>query len=268
MILASLAAALFWGAAHALSPGHGKTIVDRVPRRPPRHAAARGAARPDRDRHAHDRRLRARPRDARAVAVHRPRPALPVAEPRRRACSSSRIGAVGAARRSRVRAHSTATHHHHHDHERRAGTSFRALLAVGVSGGAAAVPVGARRAARGDLAAPRRVRPAPDRRVRAGLALTITGIGLVAVLARSGVRARESFDGRLVRALPAASAVVILAAGLAMTAPRRPESELTMFGLDTCDRQLSDGADARARLPRRRSSSASVTRPTRTTSRR
>ncbi len=27
VILASLAAALFWGAAHALSPGHGKTIV-------------------------------------------------------------------------------------------------------------------------------------------------------------------------------------------------------------------------------------------------
>ena len=26
-ILAALAAALFWGAAHALSPGHGKTIV-------------------------------------------------------------------------------------------------------------------------------------------------------------------------------------------------------------------------------------------------
>ena len=50
----------------------------------------------------------------------------------------------------------------------------------------------------------------------AGLALTITGIGLVAVLARSTFR-RIGFDGRLVRLLPAASALVILAAGLAMT---------------------------------------------------
>ena len=46
--------------------------------------------------------------------------------------------------------------------------------------------------------------------------VAITGIGLVAVLARSAFR-RVSFDGRLMRLLPAASALVILAAGLAMT---------------------------------------------------
>ena len=50
----------------------------------------------------------------------------------------------------------------------------------------------------------------------AGLALSITGIGVVAVLARSAFR-RFSFDGALIRLLPAASALVILAAGLAMT---------------------------------------------------
>ena len=33
VVLVSLALAVFWGAAHALSPGHGKTIVVRLPRR-------------------------------------------------------------------------------------------------------------------------------------------------------------------------------------------------------------------------------------------
>ena len=40
--------------------------------------------------------------------------------------------------------------------------------------------------------------------------------GLVAVLAK-GVFRRVGFDGRLVRLLPAASALVILVAGVAMT---------------------------------------------------
>jgi ABC-type nickel/cobalt efflux system permease component RcnA len=56
----------------------------------------------------------------------------------------------------------------------------------------------------------------------AGLALSITGIGLVAVLARR-VFKRMSFEGRLIRLLPAASALVILAAGLAMTAHAVPK---------------------------------------------
>ena len=45
VILASLAAALFWGAAHALSPGHGKTIITAYlvgQRGTPRHAALLG----------------------------------------------------------------------------------------------------------------------------------------------------------------------------------------------------------------------------------
>src|SRR5439155_19957895 len=45
VILASLGAALFWGAAHALSPGHGKTIVTAYlvgQRGTPRHAALLG----------------------------------------------------------------------------------------------------------------------------------------------------------------------------------------------------------------------------------
>ena len=56
----------------------------------------------------------------------------------------------------------------------------------------------------------------------AGLALSITGIGLIAVLAKQVFR-RASFDGRLIRLLPAASALVILAAGLAMTVRALPK---------------------------------------------
>jgi nickel/cobalt transporter (NicO) family protein len=55
----------------------------------------------------------------------------------------------------------------------------------------------------------------------AGLAITITGIGLIAVLARS-VFKRVSFEGRLVRLLPAASALVILGIGVVMTAKALP----------------------------------------------
>lgn len=49
-----------------------------------------------------------------------------------------------------------------------------------------------------------------------GLAATITTIGLVAVLARRTF-ARASFDGRLVRVLPAVSALAILCVGLGLT---------------------------------------------------
>jgi ABC-type nickel/cobalt efflux system permease component RcnA len=49
-----------------------------------------------------------------------------------------------------------------------------------------------------------------------GLAATITGIGLVAVLARR-VFSRVSIDGPVIRLLPALSAVVIVLVGLALT---------------------------------------------------
>ena len=54
-----------------------------------------------------------------------------------------------------------------------------------------------------------------------GLALAITGVGLAAVLAKRAF-ARRSFDGLLLRALPALSAAVILAAGVAMTVRALP----------------------------------------------
>lgn len=54
-----------------------------------------------------------------------------------------------------------------------------------------------------------------------GLAATITGIGLVAVLARRAF-GRVSLDGRVVRALPALSALVILGVGVALTVKALP----------------------------------------------
>ena len=54
-----------------------------------------------------------------------------------------------------------------------------------------------------------------------GLAATITGIGLVAVLARRAF-GRVSFEGRIVRALPALSALVILGVGVALTVKALP----------------------------------------------
>ena len=54
-----------------------------------------------------------------------------------------------------------------------------------------------------------------------GLAATITGIGLVAVLARRAF-GRARLDGPVIRALPAVSAAVIVVAGLAITAKAIP----------------------------------------------
>jgi ABC-type nickel/cobalt efflux system permease component RcnA len=126
------------------------------------------------------------------------------------------IGAtVLRARLARRRQHE---HTHGHDHHQHHGESpsFRSLLAVGVSGGLLPCPsalvvllaaISLHRVAFGLLLI---------LAFSAGLALSITGIGLVAVLARKAFR-RLSFEGPLIRLLPAASALVILAAGAAMT---------------------------------------------------
>ena len=122
----------------------------------------------------------------------------------------------------RARWRHSRQHHHHHHHHGGEDTSFRSLFAVGVSGGLLPCPsalvvllaaISLHRVAFGLLLI---------LAFSAGLALTITGIGLGAVLARGAFR-RVSFEGRLVRLLPAASALVILAAGLAMTVRAVPK---------------------------------------------
>jgi ABC-type nickel/cobalt efflux system permease component RcnA len=215
--LASLAAALFWGAAHALSPGHGKTIVTAYlvgQRGTPRHAALLGL-------------IVTATHTAgvfalglvtlllsRFVVPDRLYPWLNLA-------SGLLVVGIGTsvlcARWRHRRAHRHGhEHHHHHHHEHEGGISARSLLAVGVSGGLLPCPsalvvllaaISLHRVAFGMILIVA---------FSAGLALSITGIGLAAVLAKRAFR-RLSFEGRITVLLPAASALVIVVAGLAMT---------------------------------------------------
>ena len=211
VILASLAAAFFWGMAHALSPGHGKTIVAAylVGRRgTPWHAAALGAI---------------------VTATHTigvfalGLVTLALSQfivpdqlyPWLNLASGVLVVGIGATVfRSRFRQRRAHSHdHHHHGHE---PPSRGSLVAVGISGGLLPCPsalvvllaaISLHRVAFGMLLIVA---------FSAGLALSITGIGLVAVFAKQ-IFKRASFEGRAVRLLPAASALVILAAGLVMT---------------------------------------------------
>ncbi|HET8894257.1 MAG TPA: sulfite exporter TauE/SafE family protein [Gaiellaceae bacterium] len=211
VILASLAAALFWGAAHALSPGHGKTIVTAYligKRGTPRDAALLGAI---------------------VTITHtigvfalglvtlglsqwivpdRLYPWIDV-------LAGSMVIVIGI---SVLTARVRHAHHHHHDHEH----SHRSLVAVGVSGGLLPCPsalvvllaaISLHRLAFGLVLIVA---------FSLGLALSITGIGLAAVLAKKAF-AQRSFDGLLFRALPAVSALVILAAGFVMMAHAIPK---------------------------------------------
>ncbi len=221
VILASLAAAFFWGMAHALSPGHGKTIVAAYlvgQRGTPWHAAALGAI---------------------VTATHTigvfalglvtlALSAFIVPEqlyPWLNLISGVLVVAIGATvfrSRFRHRGHT----HDHHSHASgpgpETGPSRRSLVAVGIMGGLLPCPsalvvllaaISLHRVAFGMLLIVA---------FSAGLALSITGIGLVAVYAKQ-IFKRASFEGRLVRLLPAASALVILAAGLAMTVRALPK---------------------------------------------
>ena len=214
VILASLAAALFWGAAHALSPGHGKAIITAYlvgQRGTPRHAAMLGLI---------------------VTVTHTigvfalglvtlvlSRFLVPEQlYPWLNLVSGVLVVGIGVSvlrMRWRHRAHD---HHHHHHGD----LSRRSLIAVGVSGGLLPCPsalvvllaaISLHRIGFGLLLIVA---------FSAGLALTITGIGLVAVLARTAFR-RFSFEGRALSLLPAVSALVILAAGVAMTVHALPK---------------------------------------------
>ena len=223
VILASIAAALFWGAAHALSPGHGKTIITAYlvgQRGTPRHAALLGL-------------IVTITHTIGVFALGLVTLALSQfvvpdrLYPWLNLVSGALVVGIGASvlrarlRQRHLHAHG---HHHHHEHGHDSGTrpTARSLVAVGVSGGLLPCPsalvvllaaISLHRVAFGLVLIVA---------FSAGLALTITGIGLVAVLARRTFR-RLSFEGPLVRLLPAASALVILAAGLAMTVRAVPK---------------------------------------------
>ena len=148
-------------------------------------------------------------------------------------------------------------HHHGHDHHRHhhdedAALSSKGILGVGVAAGllpcpsALVVLLSAIALHRVGLGLALIVA------FSLGLAATITAIGLVAVLARRTF-GRLSLDGPLVRTLPAVSAALILTVGLVITIRARSRRRLAepiasggrtrgMFGLDDWIAGLSDGA--------------------------
>lgn len=289
VVALSLFVAMFWGAAHALSPGHGKAIVAAYlvgSRGTPRHAiylglittvthtvgvfalglvtlalselivperlypwlnlvaavlvVAVGAAV-----------LRSRIREwRRAVSARRGRDRSHERGGERGfdAPHPPPVGPPGAgvwpgeARRDRRRhvhshghdrdhahGHSHGHDHHHPDHRHRhahrhvpePGTGWRGLLAVGVSGGLIPCPtalvvllaaISLQRIGYGLVLIVA---------FSVGLAATMTAIGLLAVFAKRAFR-RLDLQGPVVRLLPAVSALVILAVGVAMTVRALP----------------------------------------------
>jgi nickel/cobalt exporter len=217
VVLLSLLVAAFWGAAHALTPGHGKAIVAGYlvgSRGRPRHAVLLGL-------------IVTVTHTAGVFALglvtlllsqfvvpERLYPWLTVA-------SGLLVVAVGASvLRSRLnhrRAHRHGhTYHHEHEYDR------RGLVGVGVAAGllpcpsALVVLLSAIALHRVGLGL------ALILAFSVGLAATITAIGLLAVLARRAFT-RISLDGPLVSALPAASALLILAVGIGITVNALPE---------------------------------------------
>jgi nickel/cobalt transporter (NicO) family protein len=218
----ALLLAAFWGAAHALTPGHGKAIVAGYL------VGTRG-----------------RPRDAVALglivtATHTigvfalgivtlSLSAFVVPErlyPWLTLGSGLLVVGVGASvlwRRLRHRRHhAQGHHHHHHDHDHEHGYGRGGLLGVGIAAGLLPCPsalvvllsaIALHRVGLGLVLI---------LAFSAGLAATITAIGLVAVLARRAF-SRLRLDGRLIRALPAASALAIVAVGVGITLKALPE---------------------------------------------
>jgi nickel/cobalt transporter (NicO) family protein len=222
-ILVALLLAALWGAAHALTPGHGKAIVAGYL------VGTRG-----------------RPRDAVALglivtATHTigvfalgvvtlALSAFVVPEqlyPWLTLTSGLLVVGVGTSvlwrrlRHRRQHAHGHH-HHHHHDHHHEHGYGRGGLLGVGIAAGLLPCPsalvvllsaIALHRVGLGLVLI---------LAFSAGLAATITAIGLVAVLARRAF-SRLRLDGRLIRALPAASALAIVAVGVGITLKALPE---------------------------------------------
>ena len=220
VVLLSLLVAAFWGAAHALTPGHGKALVAGYlvgTRGRPRHAFALGAT---------------------VTVTHTAGvfglglvtlglSTVVVPEqlyPWLTLVSGVLVVGVGAGvlvRRARnARGHHDHHHAHHHDrhddHDPHGDIGVRGILGIGAAAGLLPCPsalvvllsaIALHRLAFG---------LALIVAFSVGLAATITAIGLVAVLARRAF-GRARLDGPLIRALPAVSAAVIVGVGLVIT---------------------------------------------------
>ena len=237
VLLASLLIAAFWGAAHALTPGHGKAMVAAYlvgTKGTPRHAFLLGGTVTI----AHTAGVFA------LGFVTLGLSAFIVPEqlyPWLTLVSGLLVVLVGASvlrQRLRSRGARHHGHHHHghgHDHSHDHGHSHphghghehddaltsKGILGVGVAAGllpcpsALVVLLSAIALHRIGLGLALIVA------FSVGLAATITAIGLVAVYARRTF-SRLSLEGPLVRALPAVSAALILVVGLVITARALP----------------------------------------------
>jgi nickel/cobalt transporter (NicO) family protein len=233
VLLVSLLIAAFWGAAHALTPGHGKAMIAAYlvgTRGTPRHAFMLGGT---------------------VTVAHTAGvfglgfvtlglSAFIVPEqlyPWLTLVSGLLVVLVGASvLRQRLRSRGEVHHHHHgdghelgraHGHEHHHGDGHddaltsKGILGVGIAAGllpcpsALVVLLSAIALHRIGLGLALIVA------FSVGLAATITAVGLVAVLA-TRTFSRLSLDGPVVRALPAASAALILAVGLVITARAVP----------------------------------------------
>jgi ABC-type nickel/cobalt efflux system permease component RcnA len=228
VVAVALAIAFFWGAAHALTPGHGKALVAGYlvgTRGRPRHAFVLGATVTI----THTAGVFALGFVTLAlsqfIVPERLYPWLTLV-------SGLLVVTVGVGvLRSRLRsrdlkvsdssrtggAHVHAHDHHHADD----ALTSRGLLGVGIAAGLLPCPsalvvllsaIALHRLAFG---------LALIVAFSVGLAATVTGIGLVAVLARRAFSPAR-LDGRLIGALPAISAAVILVVGLVLTAKAIP----------------------------------------------
>jgi nickel/cobalt exporter len=223
VVALALLVAAFWGAAHALTPGHGKAIVAGYlvgSHGRPRHAVLLGVVVTA----THTAGVFALGLVtlllSRFVVPERLYPWLTVA-------SGLLVVGVGASvlagRLSHARAHLRGHHHDHHGgHLHEHELHGRRLVGIGVAAGllpcpsALVVLLSAIALHRVGLGL------ALILAFSLGLAATITAIGLLAVLARRAF-GRLALDGPLVRALPAASALVIVGVGVVITVNALPE---------------------------------------------
>jgi nickel/cobalt transporter (NicO) family protein len=225
-VVASLFIAFFWGAVHALSPGHGKSIVAAYlvgSRGTPRHAVLLGLT---------------------VTVTHTIGVfalgliTLSLSQfivpdqlyPWLNLVSALLIVAVGlSVLRWRVRdwRKGSAAHHHHghrhdHSHSHDPALSNRRLLGIGISGGIIPCPtalvvllaaISLHRVGYGLVLI---------LAFSVGLAAAMTGIGILAVTAKRMFK-RVDFERGVVRLLPAVSALVVLGLGLAMTVRALPK---------------------------------------------
>ena len=225
----ALAIAFFWGAAHALSPGHGKSIITAYL------VGSRGTAR-------HAFVLGATVTVTHTIGVF----ALGLVTlslsqlilpeelyPWLNLVSALLVVGVGVSvlrwrlrewRHARAHEHGHHHDHHHHDHDHHDhdhALSTRRLLGIGISGGIIPCPtalvvllaaISLHRIGYGLVLIVA---------FSLGLAATMTGLGLLAVGAKR-VFGRVDLGGQTIRLLPAVSALVVLGLGLAMTVRALP----------------------------------------------